>query len=82
MVIPTVIAAGYLGDFRIHLRFGDGSAGTVDFSRWFHGPVFEPLKDREFFQRFFVEGGTVTWPNGADIALEMLYQQVQGQGAA
>ena len=82
MVIPTVIAAEYHGDFRIHLKFGDGSAGTVDFSRWLHGPVFEPLKDPDFFQRFFVEGGTVVWPNGADIAPETLYQQVQAQGAA
>jgi hypothetical protein len=28
---------------------------TVDFSAWLQCPVFEPLKDREYFQRFFVE---------------------------
>ena len=37
------------------------------------GPVFEPLKNADYFQRFFVEAGTVTWPNGADIAPETLY---------
>ena len=50
--------------FKIRLTFDDGLEGTVDFLPWLDGPVFEPLKDRAYFQRFFVEGGTVTWPNG------------------
>ena len=37
MSIPSVIEAEYRGDFRIHLRFSDGSAGTVDFAPWLRG---------------------------------------------
>jgi len=51
--------------------------GTVDFTHWLHGPVFEPLKDSGYFQRFFLDGGTVAWPNGADIAPETLYERAK-----
>jgi hypothetical protein len=71
--LPHVVRAEYRGSHRIHLWFNDGREKTVDFAGWLTGPVFEPLKDPAYFQRFFVEAGTVNWPNGADIAPETLY---------
>jgi Protein of unknown function (DUF2442) len=73
--LPTVIRAEYRGGHRIRLTFNDDVQKTVDFSGWLDGPVFEPLKDAAYFQRFFIDGGTVAWPNGADIAPETLYEQ-------
>jgi hypothetical protein len=81
-VLPVVIHAEYGGDFKIRVVFNDGVAGTVDFSEWLTGPIFQPLKDRRYFARFFVEGGTVTWPNGADIAPETLYERAKASAAA
>jgi len=75
--IPAVIHATYRSDYQIELVFNDGSIGTVDFAQWLTGPVFEPLKDREYFLRFFVDGGTIAWPNGADIAPETLYEEAR-----
>ena len=80
--LPSVIRATYDGGFRIHLTFNDDLQGTVDFQSWLEGPIFEPLKDRAYFQKFFIDGGTVVWPNGADIAPETLYDAARHTAAA
>jgi hypothetical protein len=80
--LPSVIHAEYRGGYRIHVTFNDNSEKTIDFSQWLEGPVFEPLKDPECFRRFFLDGGTIVWPNGADIAPETLYDYHQAGEAA
>ena len=72
--LPAVVHAEHVSDYSLRLTFSDGSAKIVDFSIWFNGPVFEPLRNLEFFKRFMVSGSTVSWPNGADIAPETLYE--------
>lgn len=72
--LPIVVKADYRDGFRIDLTFNDDTKKTVDFSQWLNGPIFEPLRDASYFRRFFLDGGTVSWPNGADIAPETLYE--------
>jgi hypothetical protein len=74
MTLPQVIRAEYRGGHRIRVTFNDDTEKTIDFRPWLDGPVFEPLRDVDYFRRFFVDGGTVVWPNGADIAPETLYE--------
>ena len=80
--LPVVVGAEYRGDFRLRLVFNDGGEGTIDFSEGLTGPVFQPLRDPEYFSRFFLEGGTVAWPNGADIAPETLHERAKANAAA
>ncbi len=77
--LPSVVRAEHRGGYRIHLVFNDRSERTIDFRRWLSGPVFEPLKSLDYFRRFFIDGGTVVWPNGADIAPETLYEAPGGR---
>ena len=44
--------------------------GTVDFSSWLEGPIFEPLKDYGYFQRFFLEGEVFRGRRAHQVRLE------------
>jgi hypothetical protein len=68
-----VISAEYIRNYLLRLRFSDGSEKTVDFAKWLSGEVFRPLASKRAFRKFFIAGGTVCWPNGADIAPETLH---------
>lgn len=72
--LPQVTEAKRVRGFVIATRFDDCTEKHVDISQWFRGPVFKPLKDAKFFKKFFVDAGTLAWPNGVDIAPEALYQ--------
>ncbi|HLC16716.1 MAG TPA: DUF2442 domain-containing protein [Thermodesulfovibrionia bacterium] len=73
--IPVVIDAKYLNEYKIKITFDNGVEKVTDFSKWLHGEIFEPLKDKEYFKSFFIDGWTISWPNGADIAPETLYEE-------
>jgi hypothetical protein len=66
--------AKYLGDYKINLVFNNGETKTVDLSDKLIGKVFEPLKDKNYFQLFTIKYNTIEWSNGADFAPEYLYE--------
>jgi hypothetical protein len=78
-MIPKVVEVKPLPGFKLWLRFQDGVNGTVDLSAELWGPMFEPLRDATLFAQVSVhpELETVTWPNGADLAPEYLYEAAQ-----
>jgi len=74
--LNDVIAIEYTSDYCYRIVFDDGTSAAVDFSEYLdHGPVFAPLRDVDFFRKAHIEGGTIAWPNGADVAPETLYDQ-------
>ena len=60
--------------FHLTLRFEEGEERTVDVGPLLNGPVFEPLRDPDYFALVSIDPicKTVTWPNGADFASEAL----------
>lgn len=58
----------------VTLGFTDGTRRDVDLEPYLYGPVFEEIRrNEESFRQVRVQFGTITWPNGADIAPETLY---------
>ena len=74
-----VISVSHLGRYRLLLAFADGSVRTVDLGPKLTGdvgPMFEPLREVAYSGRVSLdpELGTIVWPNGADIAPDVLYE--------
>ncbi len=67
-----VTDAKHVGDYRVHVWFNDGTDGQIDLSDSLTGPVFEPLRQIDYFRSFSLAGHTLAWPNGADFAPEYL----------
>ena len=66
--------AQYISDFKLELRFNNDEIKQVDLKDELYGEIFEPLRNKDFFQDFFISYNTVEWKNGADFAPEFLYK--------
>lgn len=80
-----VTAVEPLDDARLRVTFADGTSGDVDLRRFLdsgsvNGTIFEPLRDPAFFRQVRVELGVPTWPNGADLAPDAMYDAIREQG--
>lgn len=70
---------------RLHVTFMDGATGWVDLSQWLRsrrvdGSLFEALREEDFFRLATVELGAITWPNGADLSPDAMYDALQMSG--
>jgi hypothetical protein len=74
MKLIKVQKAEYVQNYILRLTFSDGVVSDVDLENEIYGEVFEPLKDKEYFQAFSQDRWTVTWDCGADFAPEFLYE--------
>jgi len=77
---PRLLEAKPTEGWLVWLRFEDGVAAEVDLSRVVgDGPVFQPLRDPEYFRdiAIYPGGATLHWPNEADVAPETLYLWTQ-----
>jgi hypothetical protein len=71
-----VTDVNYLNDYKLRLKFEDNSEKIVDLEPHLDGPIFEPLRDIDFFRKVTVNTDidTIVWPNSADFAPEFLYE--------
>jgi hypothetical protein len=76
--LNDVVETQYTSGYCYRIVFDDNTSAIIDFSEYLdRGPVFAPLQDLEFFGKARIEGGTISWLNGADVAPETLYDKCQ-----
>ena len=68
----------YVRDFTMWRNSPTEVEEAIDLAGELSGPVFEPLKDVNYFRNFSRdEHGTICWPNNTDIAPELLFDRVR-----
>lgn len=83
-LLHRIIEAETLAGYRLRIRFEDGITGVVDVSHLVGQGVFSVWADPECFARVAIDhrSGTVVWPNGADLAPDVLYDRISGESHA
>jgi hypothetical protein len=77
--MKKVIDVRPLDDYRIWLKFDDGTQGEVDLVDLAGRGVLEAWTDRRVFEEVRVdESGAVVWPDEIDLCPDDLYPQTSG----
>lgn len=61
----------------MRVRFTNGEQRDMNLAAYIaSGAIFEPVRnDAAYFRSAEVEGGTIAWPNGADIDPDVLFYE-------
>ncbi len=78
-----IIEVSPLPDYRLRLRFDNGTEGVADVSGLIGRGVFASLADGNLFQQVRIgSSGELLWPNGLDLCADALYLRVTGKSPA
>ena len=73
MKLVRIREARPLGNYRVELTLTDGRVVERDLGPMLAGPVFTEIRNDEArFMEVRVEGGTLVWPNGADVCPDVV----------
>lgn len=71
---PRVQAVVPRPEYKLEITFDSGEVGIYDCSPLLEFGVFRELRDKEYFEKARVSGGTVIWPHEQDICPDTLYE--------
>ena len=79
---PAVVGVAVIRPHVMRLLFDDGVVRDVQYLPGeASGPLLDPLSDPKYFAQVSVdqEAGTVAWPNGLDLAPEVLHGDYEAE---
>jgi len=68
-----------LADFRLEVKFADGTKGIVDMAQFLARGcgVFSPLREAALFDQAYADNGAVTWPGDLDLAPDRMHEELR-----
>ncbi|AKX51342.1 hypothetical protein AKN92_07430 [Thiopseudomonas alkaliphila] len=83
MSLVRITSVKPLPNYILSLTFDDGVQGNICIKDRLFGPMFEPLKDPDFFAQVYLdEFGAVAWPNCADLDTQLLHMKLKQRNIA
>lgn len=72
-----IVKLQYKNNYTYYIVFEDKREGEVDFTSFLWGEAFEELKNKTLFKKATINKttGTISWPNGVELAPEAVYQK-------
>ena len=70
---PRVKSVTTTTDYKLQLVFDNGEQGVYDCSDLLDFGIFRELKNIDYFQKAYLNFGTVAWPHEQDICPDTLY---------
>lgn len=81
MRLISIKNASYIGNYKFSISFDNDENKIFDVcdlikkdARYGKFEIFKPLQDEDFLKEFELDGWTLCWQNGADIAPELIYE--------
>ena len=74
-----IIDAELINDYKIFVKFNNGTRGTIDFKKILeedHREIIRELLDEKLFKTVKVNLNTLCWDNEVDFAPDYLYEQI------
>jgi hypothetical protein len=80
--VIKILSATHLHDFVVRVEFSDSSVGDYDLAPLFarNTVLTSAWQDPVFFQRFFIELGALSWPNGLELSAGSIHRRLDEQG--
>lgn len=72
-IVPKPVKIEILENYKIKIKFENKEEKIFDVEKYIHQKFYQKLRDRKYFEKVKIEGNTIQWENGEDIAPENLY---------
>lgn len=73
-IVPKPIEVKALQNYDLYIKFDDGKEKIYNVKHLVENiPFYCRLKEKEYFENVKIDGNTITWTQGEDIAPENLY---------